>query len=208
VKTEDLHAAAGVPIQFVCIGRKLLPLSLGHLEILERCGCLAPSDVSSLCVAVMVCAIPSEKWDAFISSRWFGLAMWLWRRSVREWNFETERAAFMAYLHHEMTGPPFSRAFGSGACARSYVPTSRYLSVFLCSRLGHDPERVRSYRYRDALWDHYTLGEMDGRGRVDEEPLEEFLERAEASMPPKAVMDSVFAELHRIHKERTEGIAS
>jgi hypothetical protein len=188
VTTSELHAAAGVPVQFRCIRLRLLPLTIGHVETLERMGCMNPTDIPTLSLGVMICALPHDRFARFIAGPWLRLALWVWRKTAGQWDFDAERWAFVAYLNHEMSGPPFSRSFGSGEAPRSVIPTSRYLSVFLCSRLGHDPERVRGYRFRDALWDHYTLAEMDGRGSVEEMPYDDRVAAMEAALPPDDVM--------------------
>jgi hypothetical protein len=189
VKTSELHSLAGTPIRFRVIGLCMLPMTLGHLETLERLGVLNPCNVSELSLAALVCAIPWDKFQRFTTSLWLRPALWLWGRTVRQWSFEEELGAFRAYVGHSMSCPPVSPVFGDTSTGvRSDVPFSRYLRVILCSRLGYRPETVRDCPLQDALWDHATLAEIAGRGKVESAPYEERVAEMEAMMPPDDVM--------------------
>lgn len=195
--TSELHSLCVAPIRWRCIGIDLEPLTLGHLETLERLGLTQPKDAAELATAVFVCAVPWRRFEKLVRSRFaLRLSLWLWRRTVREWDFEENLRVFSAYIVHAFSGPNTSRPFGAGEAgsSRSAIPTSRYLACFLCQRLNHDPLAVRDYQVRDALWDHACVMEMEGRAVVDEVSELDLFRQSEEAMPPEA-------ELIRIAEE-------
>ena len=187
---SDLHRLSAVPIRTRCIGLTLEPLSVDHLEALERFGVDWPQDAASLALAVFVCAVPRDRLAWLLARPWaMRVAWWVWGKTAGEWDSSSELRVFHAYLSREISGPSVSAPFGaSGGGARSNVPLSVYLRTLLCARLGASPETAGAVRVRDVLWQQAALAEMDGRGVVEAAPVDERVAEMEATLPPDDVI--------------------
>ena len=184
-----LHRQAAAPVRHRCMGRDLVPMTIGHMELLEQMECESPANVQDLGTAVLICSRPWHEWKAFASSVLMPWRMWRWKMQLGEWDFVRECIAFHDYLAENATGPAIAPpAHAKGDPMPSVVPFSRYIRVFLCAKLGASPDTVRDYSVRDALWDHATFAEMDGRGTVEALPYDERVAAMEAMMPPDEVL--------------------
>ncbi len=180
---SDLHRSYAAPVRFRCLRRDLLPLTIGHLETMERMDCTEPLGAANLGTAVLICSMPWRDWPSFSTSRLLKYRMAVWRAQLGEWDIARETCAFFAYLEHEMSGPSMSPPFGAKPGKPSIIPFSRWLCVRLCNQLGHDPLKVRDYLVRDAMWDNATLAEMTGNAVVEELPYDERVVAMQASLP-------------------------
>ena len=78
---------SAIPADTVLLGKRLKPLTLGHLLLLERFDALPVEDPDSLVFAVLVCSHDYDELLPLIGGRFTGLAIrvWRWRQGEIDW---------------------------------------------------------------------------------------------------------------------------
>lgn len=157
------------------MGLSLVPLTLGHMRLMDHLGCSNIGDPSTLGLAVLVCSRPHGKVLSFLRSWLMPLRLMLWHRYMGSWSFETEIAKFSAYIQHN-TELPIITPKGKSEHSENPIPSHQSLRVLLLSRLNYSPESVDDVQYLQALWDVATLNVISGTmnmADMDESGLDE-----------------------------------
>lgn len=186
----DLHARLVATTGFRILGLDLLPLTLGHVQVMTSIDCLGARDPAELCLALLVCSRPWREAMPFLQSPDFDAQAKAWGEALGEWDFEEKRADFNDYLRANMEVPKvvvLSRDGGSSA-PPSPIPGHQTLRVLLLSRLGYSSETVNDTLYLQAVWDALTLRAMEGSVTVSDMSEEE-LESHIAGIDVDAIMD-------------------
>ena len=157
----ELHSRLTGGQHFECMGLRLVPLTLGHMRLMDHLGCSNVGDPSTLGLAALVCSRPHGKVLSFLRSRLMPLRLMIWRRYMGNWSFETEIAKFSAYIRHN-TELPIITPKGKGEPTENPIPSHQSLRVLLLSRLNYSPDSVDDVHYLQALWDVATLNVISG----------------------------------------------
>jgi hypothetical protein len=95
---ESVLARAALPAPTTCLGRRLLPYSIGHELWLAREGNpVLRGMVSGLPAAVLICSRTWDQLRAMDSERWLSLDLALWHWRARRMDHARELARFIAY---------------------------------------------------------------------------------------------------------------
>ena len=160
---EQLHARTVVSEDFRILGVRLLPLTLGHVAVLNHLGCINPTNPGELGLAVFVCSMRHDKVMMKLRSSLFPMRMWFWQRRLGVWDFREKLAMFQEYLAHHMEMP---EVISKGEVGECFIPAAQCYRVILLSRLGYSPKDVDFAPYLQAKWDFITLQELEGKADV------------------------------------------
>jgi hypothetical protein len=164
VTARELQLRAVCPDSFTVLGRRMRPLALGHLPLLQKYEADVLRGPAELSSAVLICSMRPRDVVPFSQSRWFELGMALWRRRTGAWDFEKEKEAFEGYWEYHTELPEVTFRAGNGA--ESVIPFSQHLRMVLIARLGYDPEKVEEVSYLQARWDYISYCEFEGWAAV------------------------------------------
>lgn len=176
--SSSLHARCGVRERWQVLGLDLLPLTLGHVDMMERFGVSAADNATDLATACIICSRPWRQVLPFFQSWTLPFRLLKWRWVLGPWDFAEKAALFHAYLRHNTELPIVTI---KGDPSSSGVPFSRSLRVFLLSELNYDPATVNDTLFLDALWDMVSLQDMRGKVSVSEMSEDELEERMAAA---------------------------
>lgn len=179
---DDFYRAF-IPDSFCVLGKKLLPLSLGHLIILNRIGSPFvvqsddPADVGDLGVAVWVCSRNYRDGCDFIASDDKESTLYKWGSRLRRnplffWcqrriNWEEAFAVFKDYIEQGTNCPVWG--IEENEKRGSYqIDTSPYQIVR--SELLHctsmTDEEILDRPWSVCLWDFISIRAMEGQLRM------------------------------------------
>lgn len=160
----ELQLRATGPDPFVVLGKRLVPLCIGHLPLLAKAECGVIAGPGELGLAVLICSRPPAQVVAFLNSRLFELRLAFWRRRLGVWDFAEHKAAFEAYLkyHTELPEVIFK---GDGETA---IPFWQRLRMLLIARLHYNPATVDGVSYLQAMWDFVSYAEFEGWAAVQD----------------------------------------
>lgn len=179
------------PEIFRILGVDLLPLTIGHIAVLDGLGFLDARDPAELAVCVLVCSSSHRVAMRRLRSQWFQFRSWWWGVSVGKWDFAEKRQAWADYLTYHTELPyTYSAAPSDGQSVEIPIPSYQIVRTVLISRLGYDPETVDDTPFVRAQWDRLTLAALDGRVRV--------LDKTEADID---------AEMDAIDWDKVEAVA-
>lgn len=163
----DRYLAALWPDTYRCLGRRLLPLRIGHILLLRRIG--SPfgqpgdriPDAVDIALAVQICSRPVAEGVKLVRSgsvRLGLVSLWLsWRAHRSRLEAVTQLAA---YLQAGMTGPRFWKR-ESGATAPS-TPFWMAVLVTLRRDLGMTKAESLEAVAASALWECAAIWESVG----------------------------------------------
>ena len=188
-----------LPEPYVILGRKLKPLSVGHLLILHRIGCLPVDDNDSLLLSVLVCSEDATKLDDIFEDPWLDWKIRIWRMFLGEPDWLRCHELWLDYfqLHMRMPEHRSTRENKSGGLP-SALPFLQMLCVTLQSKCNYSPTEARTVPFQQAIWDYLSYHELEGNVEILDMTLrEELHEKA------KALQARVDAE-NEGNKERRE----
>lgn len=163
----DRYLAALWPDTYRCLGRRLLPLRIGHILLLRRIG--SPfgqpggriPDAVDTAIAVEICSRPVAEGERLVRSGSIRLGIVSWWLSWRAHRSRLEAVTQLtAYLQAGMTGPRFWNR-ESGAMAPS---TPFWIAVLVTLRrdLGMTAEAAIEAVAASALWECAAIWESTG----------------------------------------------
>jgi hypothetical protein len=168
VTAAEIHARTLTWERFRILGLDLLPLTLGHVRVMEALGCRELRDPGELGMACWVCSMPAEKVRGFLGS-WFGnLRLWLWGRFLGEWDFLAKRQDFADYMRCNTELPEIVKK-DSDERQPTRIPSAQAIRVRLMSDLGVSPGEIDGYPFLQALWDLTSLDVLHGRAEMLDE---------------------------------------
>lgn len=180
-----------IPDDYVIMGRRLNPFSIGHAIILNRLGnAFVDNDkvpgFTDLIEAVFVCSHDHADVRAALKSRWLHLKMWFWRRKAGKFHIGKAMDAFVGYMHSHSVVPDIK----STSDASSRVPGGPFLlriKILLQSELGYSESEALSKPVGQAIWEVCALSEMksermqilndDEMERTDEDVIAAFMDK-------------------------------
>lgn len=160
----EQYRSLTLPIPYTVLGQRLLPLSIGHMLILDRLELWDVQTPENLILAVSVCSQPAEDYEGFYSSWRAILArLWVWRvrRIVNDLiQFQERARIFREYITEHTEWPEYTST--SDTESDSIIPFCQSLRVTLISKLGYSPCEVNRTSYKQAVWDYLTYCEQEG----------------------------------------------
>lgn len=150
--------------RFRILQQDLLPLTVGHVRLMEATDCMGARDPGELGLALAICSRRPADALEFITSPGAKSVIQKWGQSVGVWDWEEKRNDWSDYLRVNTEIPDGVLQHGVNPKA-SNVPSSQTLRVRLMSEL-HVPHRdVDDYSILQALWDLLALDNY--RGLID-----------------------------------------
>lgn len=166
------YLKAVVPDNFTVLGVRLAPFSLGHAILLERHGCDPIRTSAQLVLAVLICSAPASRFEDTLATPFLRFKMFLWRLWTGRFDLEEKAALFRAYVTANTRHPHVASdgdAFTPGA------PFLQHLKVTLQSKLNYSPQAAFDCPVGQALWDYFTLWEIERQVEiVPESPSDMF----------------------------------
>lgn len=163
----DLYARVLRPAECIILRRRLRPLTLGHMALLEQADCVIPKSIGELLTAIEICSHTHTRAARMLESP-SQLRLLVWKLMLgSEWDFPAALGVWCDYVRYHTEMP---EAIWSGdrsvSAKKSGVPFHQHLRVVLMHDLHYPPETVDQTPYLRAMWDYYSLGEYLGRLRV------------------------------------------
>lgn len=155
----DLHTRAILPLVFTVCGVRLMPLTVGHVRILDALELWDAVTPDELVLAAWICSRPARETAEGIhggSMRW-RLPLWRWRLG-RNWNWAKSAITWGEYVAHHMEEAAATFRASKGT---SVMPLTARLRVVLCNRCGYKPETFDDAPIAQALIDYQALGEAE-----------------------------------------------
>ena len=176
---EDFYLAA-VPEPVTLLGLRLLPLSLGHLILLNRVKSAfvvgGPPSYEDLALSVFICSqtyqgalaafedpdLPRfmERWHAKLA----GTSSWAVRLCFRESSLvdlPAKALAFADYLQVHTKGPSYS--YAPGDCKEMECPPVQLVKVTLMKELHMTERDLLDRSWLLCLWDYVTVKALSGQ---------------------------------------------
>lgn len=158
----EIHARTLGRERFTILGLDLLPLTLGHVRILESLGCISPLNPGELGLACIVCSLPQREVVNYLQTQLTDKWLSGWRKSLGDWSFTEKADDFSDYLLCNTELPAVICAAGENE-THCPIPAAQIIRVRLMAELGFCPESVDDMPFLQALWDITTLDVMRGR---------------------------------------------
>ena len=172
--------AIAVPEPTVLLGRELRPLSLGHLLYLERFGCLPVNDPDKLVMASLICSLKFEDILPTLQDRWLTWKIRWWHFRLGEPDWQAKYDLWNEYFLLHTRAPSVISKSETRDESHSGTPFYQHLKVTLQSRLNYTPSEALNCPFGVALFDYYSLHEIDGNVDVcDEKYRREMREQAD-----------------------------
>lgn len=174
----EIHARTLSWERFRILGLDLLPLTLGHVRVMEALGCMEVQDPGELAMACWVCSMPAGRFFRFHGSLSGKARLWLWAKLHRDWDFKTKREDFGDYIRCNTELPEVIRKDSDGVPTR--IPSVQAIRVRLMSDLGVSPAEIDPYPFLQALWDLASLEVLKGQATMLDETASDIEERMAA----------------------------
>lgn len=148
----EIHARTLTWARFKILGLDLLPLTLGHLRILESLDCYEARDPGELGLACIVCSRPAARAIPFLKSRLLPFRLLVWRLILGRWDFAEKRQDWSDYLrfNHEM---PETLQSVDASAPQCHVPTHQMIRSRLMADLHIAPGAIDDMPILQAMWD-------------------------------------------------------
>jgi len=170
-----------VPDRFTVLGLELKPLSVGHILLLEKFGCLEPKDEGEFVLAVLICSQRPQDVPATLDDRWLWLKvrLWFWRLGAFDWNEKAK--IFSKYIEAHTATPAFRSLNERGSSLEhSGTPHVQHVRVTLMSKLNYAPTEAWEVGFGQAMFDYLTYHENEGAVEIlDREHRAEMREEAD-----------------------------
>lgn len=160
----EIHARTLLWERFRILGLDLLPLTVGHVRIMEALGCMEVRDPAELAMVCWVCSMPAHRFYRFHNSRIGKVRLWLWAKFHRDWDFKAKRDDFGDYIRCNTELPEVIRKADEREPTR--VPSAQAIRVRLMSDLGVRTCEIDCYPFLQALWDLSTIEVLKGQATM------------------------------------------
>lgn len=156
---RELHARLAGGESAEVLGLRLVPLTIGHVRLMDFLGCSDMRNPEEVALCVLVCSRPQGKVLAFL--RWFlPVKLLIWKLYLGAWEPVEARKRVLEYIQRH-TELPFHIVKGESGPACP-IPGHQMIRTRLISQLGYRPESVDGTPFLQALWDLRTLDVMRG----------------------------------------------
>ena len=177
--SSDLHARVGLHEEWRILGLPMLPLTIGHVDMMERFGVDGATNATELATALIICSRPWREVMPFFQSRRLTLRLLVWKWALGPWDFAEKAAMFSEYIKSQTELPMLEL---KGESSKSGTPFCRHLRAVLLSELNYRPETVMDALFLDAMWDYVALGELKGTIKVRDVSEDEMERRMAAAI--------------------------
>jgi len=151
-----------VPEPMAILGQRLHPLSIGHLLLLDRFGCVPVNSSDSLITAVLICSRPVDDVVPTLEDRWLPLKLWILRWRLGEVDWTAKIKLWEQWLTEQTSAPTVIKKTEGGDLKHSATPFLQHLKVTLQSKLNYSPAEAFAAPFSQALWDYYVFHELEG----------------------------------------------
>lgn len=151
-----------LPEQYTVLCRELKPLTLGHLNILQRLDCVPVVDDDSLILAVLVCSTDATTLEELFNDRFLGMKLWLWKVLMFKIDWDTAHELFSEYFDLHLSQPSWAANHKSSSDKRSGTPFNQVLRTTCLSKLNYDCKTVLTTPWQQMLWDYLSYHEAEG----------------------------------------------
>lgn len=155
------YLTASSPEPFTILGKRLLPLSIGRLLLLNRYDCYPPASPSDLITAVIICSRACDKAEPALNDPFLEAKCWLWKKRLGKIDWDSALEFFGQYILANSRRPGLYEA--SGHDVLPGAPWLQHLRVLLRARCGWSVKEIAEESYSQALWDYYTYWEIENR---------------------------------------------
>jgi hypothetical protein len=179
VTATEIHARTLTWERFRILGLDLLPLTLGHVRVMEALDCMEVRDPGELGAACWVCSMPAGRFYSFTRS-WMGKArLWFWGVTRGKWDFPDKQGDFLDYMRCNSELPEVIRK-SDAVGEPTRIPSVQAIRVRLMSDLGVSPVDIDGYPFLQAIWDITSLDVLHGRAKMLDETARDIEERMAA----------------------------
>lgn len=171
----DRFVRALWPDRYRCLGRRLRPLSIGHLLLLRRLGSPlvlgGTPDAADIALAVFICSRPWRRALAAMRRPWLGIRLIPLGVRASWWSAKAVRG-LTAYLRAGMAGPRWWPVHRPG-CEPSEMRSPYWLTILVAleAEMGATSDQALDMPVALALWRVAALREREGAIQIvsDEE---------------------------------------
>ena len=146
---------------FTILGRRLLPLTLGHLLILNRLEVCPVEDNDDLLISVLVCSTNSTKLDDIFDDKFFDLKLRWWRFRLGEIDWIKCHTLWSEYFKIHLRMPSWGNNH-KGNDTNSGTPFFQTVKITLQAKCGYSPDQTLTTPYQQCLWDYLSFHEIEG----------------------------------------------
>lgn len=170
--SAELHSRITDDEYFVILGQSLLPLRIGHVELLAKFGCEFPGNPGELALAVLICAQEPKDVVYWFKSRLLKYRLAWLRERLGLWDFQAKLKLWCEYWDHN-TKLPTIILKQSKRSMQAGIPFHQSIRVILLSRLNYRPDEIRDTLFLQAQWDVAALLEREGVAVVAGENIDD-----------------------------------
>lgn len=187
--------ATAAPAPWVIMGQRLQPLTIGHLIYLERFDCSPVKTTDQLVTAIVICSQPVEEVLDTLQDPWLHLKVGFWRwRLGRKIDWVAKLKLWGQYLKDGSRPPTVILKSDSNGMKHSRTPFLQHLKVTLQSKLNYTPAEAFAAPFSQALWDYYTLHEIEGTMEIadpeERQAMKSLADKQHAAWVEQAIAES------------------
>jgi len=160
VTARELHARLAGGESAEVLGLRLVPLTIGHVRLMDFLGCSDMRNPEEVALCVLVCSRPESTVLAFLRSPLLPIRLLIWKLYLGAWEPVEARKRVLEYIQRH-TELPFHVVKGESGPSCP-IPGHQMIRTRLISQLGYRPESVDGTPFLQALWDLRTLDVMRG----------------------------------------------
>lgn len=177
VNARELHARLAAGESAEVLGLRLVPLTIGHVRLMDFLGCSGLRTPDEVALAAIVCSRPQDRVLPFLRSRLLPVRLHVWRAYLGAWDATEAKEKLLAYIKRQTELPLTIIKATPTNCP---IPSHQIIRARLLSELGYNPDQIDGTTYLQALWDIRTLDVMEGRVEMMDTTEEEASAAAEA----------------------------
>lgn len=179
MNARELHARLAADESAEVLGLRLVPLTIGHVRLMDFLGCSSLRTADEIALAAIVCSRPQDRVLPFLRSALLPIRLHVWGAYLGAWDPAEAKEKLMAYLKRHTELPVTIIKATPTNCP---IPPHQIIRSRLLSELGYNPDQIDGTRYLQALWDIRTMDainsriEMLNRSEEDQAAFEESID--------------------------------
>lgn len=184
----ELYRRLTIPTRFRVLGYDLVPLSVGHVRLIDRLGLMEVKTGAEALLLAKLCSMSARDAERWLNSRTLPIRLVLMARRrgrLLRSLAEIEKAVRVLgeYLDESMRVPRYEAVRkGDDDAPPLGAPFAQHLRATLLSKLNYTPDAVDAAPYIVAMWDYVSYMELEGAVRIireeDTETEEELIRKA------------------------------
>lgn len=178
------------PKPFTILGKRLLPLSIGRILLLDRFDCAPVESIGALVLAIIICSRPCREVFSAIEDPWLNLKIRVWRWRLGAVNYAEKLLLWREYLTAHTRRPETTHNAGSPIMPGA--PALQSMRIVLRSHCNWTQEEIEEASYTQAAWDYYSYWEVEGKLLIRQETDE---------LSPDGIA-AMRASANELHEER------